>query len=324
MEKPRILITTYYLTPGDEVDRRLREAGYETLHHPMTGGRTEEELLDLLTGVVGAIASSDPFSARVIEAAKSLRVISRTGVGYDAVDVAAATDRGIVVTTTPGVNRNAVADWTMALLLCCARRVKENLTEVERGGWARHEGCDLAEKTLGIVGLGAIGKEVATRARAFRMRLLAFDIVRDLRFAEAQNVSYVDLGDLLSGSDFVSLHLPLDPLTRHFIGAEQLDRMKPTAYLINTARGGIVDTGALFEALREKRIAGAALDVVEDEPLPADSPLRGLPNVYLSPHVGGSTVDARRLSSAMAVDNLIAGLKGERPEGIVNPEVLGR
>jgi len=251
-------------------------------------------------------------------------VISRTGVGYDAIDVKAATARGVTVTTTPGVNRDAVADLAFALILCCARKLPENLAEVRRGGWKRHEGVDLAGKTLGIAGLGTIGKEVSQRAKAFKMRVLAYDLLQDLPFAEATGVAYVSLEDLLRQSDFVSIHCFLNDVTRHLINAERLALMKPTAYLINTARGGLVDTEALCRALQAKRIAGAALDVVEEEPLPADSPLRTFENVYLTPHAAGSTADARERSGAMAAENLICTLRGERPEGIVNPEVLTR
>ena len=324
MVTPRILITSIFLRAGDEVDRRLREAGFEPVYHPLTGKRTEEELIDLLRGIDGVIVSSDPFTARVLAAAPQLKVISRTGVGYDAIDMKAATARGIVVTTTPGVNRHAVAEWAMALMLCCARKLTTNLDEVRRGGWTRHEGIDLAGKTLGLVGLGTIGKEVAQRATAFEMRILAYDLVQDLPFAEAHRVTFVPLDQLLRESDFVSLHLFLNDASRHLINAERLALMKPTAYLINTARGGIVDTAALCLALKEKRIAGAGLDVVESEPLPPDSPLRECNNVYLSPHVGGASADARRLSGAMAAENLIRALRGERPQGIVNPEVLAR
>ena len=324
MTTTRVLITSIFLKAGDDVDRYLTSQGMEPVYRPWHGGRTEEELIDLLRGIDGAIVSTDPFTARVIQAADRLRVISRTGVGYDAVDVPAATRRGVIVTTTPGVNRHAVADWAMALILCCARKVPENLAEVRRGAWTRHEGMDLAEKTLGVVGLGTIGKEVAKRAKAFGMRLLAFDLVQDLPFAAGQGIAYVPLEDLLRQSDFVSIHCFLNAATRHLINAERLLLMKPTAFLINTARGGIVDTEALYRALHAKRIAGAGLDVFEGEPLRADNPLRTLENVYLSPHTAGSTADARRLSGATAAENLIRALRGERPDGIVNPEVLAR
>ncbi len=246
MTTPRVLITSIFLKAGDDVDRYLASQGMEPVYRPWHGGRTEEEMTGLLRGIDGAIVSSDPFTARVIQAADRLRVISRTGVGYDAVDVPAATKRGVIVTTTPGVNRHAVADWALALILCCARKVPESLAEVRRGAWTRHEGMDLAEKTLGVVGLGTIGKEVAKRAKAFGMRLLAFDLVQDLPFAAGQGIAYVPLEDLLRQSDFVSIHCFLNAATRHLINAERLLLMKPTAFLINTARGGIVDTEALY------------------------------------------------------------------------------
>jgi D-3-phosphoglycerate dehydrogenase/(S)-sulfolactate dehydrogenase len=324
MTAPRVLITSIFLKAGDDVDRYLREHGIETVYHPWHGGRTEEELIALLKGKDGAIVSTDPFTARVMQAADRLKVISRTGVGYDAVDVKAATERGIIVTITPGVNRHAVADWALALILCCSRKLSENMAEVRRGGWGRHEGVDLAGRTLGIVGLGTIGREVAKRAKGFGMRLLAFDPAQDVAFSESQGIAYVSLEELLRQSDFVSIHCFLNAASRHLIDGERLALMKPTAFLINTARGGIVDTEALCQALQAKRLAGAALDVFEGEPLRADSPLRTLENVYLTPHVAGSSADARRLSGATAAENLIRALNGERPAGIVNPEVLAR
>jgi D-3-phosphoglycerate dehydrogenase/(S)-sulfolactate dehydrogenase len=324
MTTHRILITTIFLHPGCTVDQRLRAEGWETIYKPLLGTRSEDELIDLLRGIDGVIVSSDPFTAKVLEASPQLKVISRTGVGYDAIDIKAATKRGIIVCNTPGVNRHAVAEWTFALLLSCTRKLKENQAEVRKGGWTRHEGMDLAEKTLGLVGLGTVGKEVAQRASAFEMRILACDVIRDAQFAEAHHVDFVPLEELLRESDFVSLHAFLNDKTRHLINAERLSLMKPTAFLINTARGGIVDTEALCRALAEKRIAGAALDVFEGEPLRGDSPLRALENVYLSPHVGGATADARRLSGSMGAENLICALKGERPPGILNSEVLSR
>ncbi|MEI7671659.1 MAG: phosphoglycerate dehydrogenase [Deltaproteobacteria bacterium] len=324
MNNHRILITSIFLHPGGEVDLKLRKEGCETIYKPFLTARGEDELIELLREVDGVIVSSDPFTARVLDASPQLKVISRTGVGYDAIDVKAATARGIIVCNTPGVNRHAVTEWTFALLLSCSRKLKENQAEVRAGGWTRHEGIDLAGKTLGLVGLGTIGKEVAQRADAFEMRILACDVIRDTQFAEAHRVTFVSLEELLRESDFVSLHTFQNEKTRHLINAERLALMKPTAFLINTARGGIVDTEALCRALTEKRIAGAALDVFEGEPLRAESTLRAIANLYLSPHVAGATADARRLSGAMAADNLVCALNGERPPGILNPDVLAR
>ncbi len=322
MAKPRVLLTSYWLQPGDEVDRRLKEAGCETVFNLWHGGRTEDEMIDILQGIDGAIVSIDPFTPRVLSAAKQLKVVSRTGVGYDATDVKAATENGVAVCIALGSNNFAVADYAFGLLLACSRRLLENLSEVPKGGWKRYQGRDVAGATIGIVGLGAIGKEVAKRARGFGMRILAYDVYRDEAFAAQHGVTYVSLEQLLRESDYVTLHILLNDQTKHLINAERLALMKPTAYLINTARGGIVDTQALYEALKERRIAGAALDVFENEPLEADSPLRSLDNVYLSPHAAGQSVQAMTLMGTMAADNVIAILKGERPAGIVNPEVL--
>lgn len=305
------------------MDKQLKAAGIEPVYNPWRGKRTEDEMLDILSGIDGAIVAGERFTPGVMDGAPRLRVISRTGVGYDAVDVPAATERGIVVCNTPGVNRHAVSEYTFALMLQCARKMRDNLTEVWKGGWARHEGIDLAGKTLGIVGLGTIGREVAQRARAFEMRILACDPRQDVQFAEEHQVSYVPLEQLLRESDFVTLHLFLNKESRHLINAERLAMMKPTAYLINTARGGIVDTAALYDALSGRRIAGAALDVFEEEPL-GESKLRELDNIYMSPHAGGVTSDARYLSGAYAAENLIRVLRGERPLYPVNPEVWER
>lgn len=320
----RVLVTSSFVKPGDEAHKRLQDAGLEAVFDYCEGSRTEEELIDLLRGIDGVVAGVDPFTARVLDTAPQLKVIARVGVGYDAIDVKAATKHGVAVTINPGVNRHAVAEYAFALMLYCSRRLQESLSEVRRGGWNRHEGLDLVGRTLGIIGLGTIGKEVAQRARAFEMRILAVDVLRDRQFAEEHGVTYVPLEQLLRESDFVTIHSFLDAGTHHMINDETLALMKPAAYLINTARGGLVDTAALHCALKEKRIAGAALDVFEQEPLDADSPLRELDNVYLSPHIAGSSSDVVRASALESVENVVRRLRGERPIYTVNPEVLGR
>ena len=317
----RCLITSYFLKPGDEADSRLREAGIATEFHPRNADRTEEELVRIAQGCDAAIASIDPFSARVFAQLPQLKIISRTGVGYDAIDLAAATRHGVAVCTGPGVNRHAVAEYAIGLMLQCARHFCENLASVQGGGWQRYEGFDLTGKTLGIIGLGPIGKEVAQRMRAFEMRLLAYDMVQDAQFAEAHGVTYVPLEDLLRESDLVTLHALLDARSRKCLNAERLALMKPTAYVVNTARGGLIDHDALYAALADKRIAGAALDAFEQEPL-AETPLRGLDNCWLSPHAAGSSRDARARSKQVAVDNILSFFRGERPRHILNPAVL--
>ncbi|HEX2924024.1 MAG TPA: phosphoglycerate dehydrogenase [Chloroflexota bacterium] len=322
MTQGRVLITTVFLHPDSEVDRFLRAAGLETIYRRWDGKRTEDDLIALLQEIDGAIVAGDKFTPRVIQSVDRLKVISRTGVGYDAIDVAAATARGIAVCSTPDVNKYSVADWTMTLLLQCARRTVQNETVLRSGRWDRVEGRELYESTLGIIGLGSIGKEVVRRARGFGMRIVAYDPFPDDAFAAEYGVSYLALEELLRQSDYVSLHTFLNKDTRHLINAERLALMKPTACLVNTSRGGVVDQEALYEALKERRIAWAALDVFEREPLEADSPLRTLDNVYLSAHAAGVTSDARRRSGSTAAENLVRVLRGEKPIHIVNPEVL--
>ena len=319
----RCLITSYFVKPGDEADALLLAAGVETAFQPRQGVRSEDEVIRMMQGFDAVIASIDPFTARVLEALPQLRIISRTGVGYDAIDVPAATQRGVAVCTGPGVNRHAVAEYAIALMLQCARHVSEHLASVQARRWDRFEGFDLAGKTVGIIGLGTIGKEVAQRLRAFEVRMLAYDIVQDVQFAEAYGVAYVGLDELLRESDIVTLHAFLDERSKQLLNAETISRMKPSAFLINTARGGLIDEDALYEALRDQRIAGAALDAFGEEPL-GDTPLRGLSNCWLSPHAAGSTRDARARSKLVAAENIVRFFRGERPIHIVNPEVLNR
>jgi D-3-phosphoglycerate dehydrogenase len=318
MSNPRVLITTRFLKAGSELDIFLRKAGLEPVFKQC---HTEEEMIAALQGIDAIICSSDPLPARVIESADRLKVIARTGVGYNTVDVAAATAKGIPVCILPGANRHAVAEFAFTLMLAYARKLLQNLAEVEKGGFVSHNGVELAGKTLGIIGLGTIGKEVAQRARAFEMRILATDPVRYEQFAEEHGVTYVPLEQLLRESDFITLHCLLDKSTRHLINAERIGLMKPTAILVNTSRGGVVDNEALYQALKEKRIAGAALDVHEQEPL-GDSPLRGLDNALLTPHAAAATVEYRNRAPFLAADEVIRVLRGEPAEHAVNPEVF--
>jgi D-3-phosphoglycerate dehydrogenase/(S)-sulfolactate dehydrogenase len=209
-------------------------------------------------------------------------------------------------------------------MLQCARKLCENLHEGRSGGWAWRQGRDLAGRTLGIVGLGAIGKQVARRARAFDMKVLAYDVARDDPFAARHGVQYATLEDLLRESDYVSVHLFFDAKSRHLINAERLALMKPSAYLINTSRGGVIDSLALHDALKAKRIAGAALDVFEKEPLEPDSPLRKLDNLYISPHCSGASDDPRNAQIVMAAENALRVLRKEPPLYILNPDALKR
>ncbi|QFU88444.1 phosphoglycerate dehydrogenase [Amycolatopsis sp. YIM 10] len=312
----RVLLTTAYLEPGGEVDRLLRGAGFETVFAHRGGPR----LRRVITDVDAVVAGTDAFTAEVIDAATRLKVFGRCGAGYDNIDVEAATRNGIAVTFTPGANRRSVAEHVLALMLNCARLIPRNLAAVAAGGWDQRSGRELAGATLGIVGLGSIGKTVARLALAIGMRVVAYDPFLDTDFVADTGIEVRSLDGLLAEADFVSLHLFLDDSTRRLIDARALALMKPGAYLINTARGEVVDENALADALEAGHLAGAGLDVVEVEPLPADSRLRRLDNAIVTAHIGAATVEARSRSSLMAARQVIDLLQGRTPENLVNPE----
>jgi D-3-phosphoglycerate dehydrogenase / 2-oxoglutarate reductase len=261
----------------------------------------EAEMVELVRGCAGLIVGVDPVTRRVLEAGP-LRVVVKYGSGMDNIDLDAAGALDVEVSSTPGANARSVAELAIALLLALARNVALHDRGVRDGSWHRRTGVELADKQLGIVGYGAIGREVARIALGLDMQVVAHDpLVHDAE------VPLVELDELYATSDAVSLHLPLTDETRGLIGARELATMKPTGFLINTARGGLVDEAALAQALRSGRIAGAALDGFEEEPL-GESPLRGLDNVVFSPHAGASTHEAVLRAAAAAVDQLLASL----------------
>ena len=269
------------------------------------------------------IAGMEPVPAEVIEGATDLRVISRFGVGYDNVDVAAATRRGIPVTYIPDAMVDAVADLTLGLMLAVARRIPEFDRGMKAGEWPRYPAFDVCRKTLAIWGTGRIGLAVAERARGFRMTLLGHDPVPNPRFVEELGGDYVERDELLARADFLTLHLPLTPATDRVLDAEALARMKPTAFVINAARGGLVDEDALHDALTNGRLGGYATDVFRKEP-PAPHPLWSLPNVVATPHIASYTDGAITRMARAALENLLMVLEGKRPEHVVNPEVYER
>ncbi len=288
---------------------------------------TREELLAAVRGRDGVLCLlTDAIDAEALDAAAGCRIFANYAVGYNNIDVAAATARGIAVTNTPGVLTDATADLTWALLMATARRIAEGDRYTRAGefrGWAPMLllGGDISGHTLGIIGAGRIGTAVALRSRGFRMRVLYFDRVQNEALEQAVGAQRVGLETLLAESDFVCVHVNLDETTRHLIGARELSRMKPTAYLVNTSRGPVIDEAALVEALRAGEIAGAGLDVFEDEPALAPG-LAELPNAVVPPHLGSATVGTRTRMATLAATNLVAMLDGRRPPNIVNPEVL--
>jgi glyoxylate reductase len=272
---------------------------------------------------------SEAVDQELLDACPGLRVVSNVAVGYNNVNVAACTRRGIVVTNTPDVLTDTTADFAWTLLMATARRLVEADRYVREGRFKQWEymlllGGDIHGKTLGVVGFGRIGRAMARRALGFGMRVLYQDAVAaDAATERELNATRVDLGTLLRESDFVTLHTPLIPETRHLINAESLRTMKKTAYLINAARGPVVDEAALVEAIREQRIAGAGLDVFEEEPT-VHPGLIGLPNVVLAPHIASASQETRLKMATLAVENCLAVLEGKTPPTPVNPEVLPR
>ena len=321
-DRPRVLVTSWLVQEDDPALQILRDSGCEVVMGRSPRPRTVEDMSQAIKGIDGIVAGSDNYSAPVIAAADKLKVIVRVGVGYDTVDLAAATAKGIQVGTTPGTNHHAVADYAFALILALARRVVQHHNTTQAGQWARVAGPDVYGKTIGIVGLGAIGKGMARRARGFDMTVLAYDVYKDEAFAQANQVRYVELDELFSKADYVTLHTPLLPETRNLVNAERLRQMKPTAYLVNTARGELVDLDALIAAVKEGRLAGAGLDVFPKEP-PVGHPILQTENVIVSPHVAGGSIEANLAAGKMACESVVAVLKGGRVAHCVNPDVYG-
>ncbi|MGI5127785.1 NAD(P)-dependent oxidoreductase [Pseudonocardia sp. CA-107938] len=310
-----MLITTDYLRPGDDVDRFLTRAGLQTVHSPMVSRRDPDELAAALVGIDAALVANEPLTAAVLARASRLRVIVRTGVGHDSVDVAAAARLGITVSNLPGINANAVAEYTLGLLLAGARRLVQSAQGVARGGWPREDGHELRGSTLGLIGYGASARAVVPLARAFGMDVVcATNLPAELR---DPGVRFVELPELLSVSDHVSVHTALTERTRGLLDATAFQRMRPTAMLVNTARGAIVDEDALVAAVRAGEIAGAALDVTAEEPLPSDSPLRGVDGIVVYSHMAGQTAEARAAAALRGAEELVAALAG-RAQFVVN------
>lgn len=269
----------------------------------------------------------DRVDTLLLEAAPELKVVSQLGVGVDHIDVARATRQGILVGNTPGVLVGATADLAFALLMSAARRVGESERWLRDGKWimAFHPmfwlGADIHQATLGIIGLGQIGLEMAKRGRGFDMHVLYYSRTRKPELEARYGLEYADRAELLRSADFVSLHVPLTPETHHYIAEEELRLMKPTAILINVARGPVVDSSALYSALKEGWIRAAAMDVTDPEPMLPDDPLLTLENLVVTPHIGSASEESRRQMCLMAARNLLAGIKGRRLEHCVNEEL---
>jgi D-3-phosphoglycerate dehydrogenase len=316
----RVLATPRTFAGDERAEQLLQEAGCQLIRNPYGRLLTEDEMITLISEIDGIIIGLDPLSERVLERATRLKVISKYGVGLDNIDIAAATARKIPVAFTPGTNSAAVAELAFGLMLDAARQISASDRQIRQGQWGRFSGTQLWGKTLGLIGTGQIGQQLALRARGFEMPILCYDVHPDYSWAERMGASYVTLPELLRRSDFVSLHIPLNSATHHLIGGAELEMMKPTAIIINTSRGGIIDEEALYKALSEKRLRAAGLDVVECEP-PENTPLAQLDNVVLTSHIGAHTSEASAAMSLLAAENVVAALQGGRPKFVANKEI---
>ncbi len=326
MDKPKVYVSRKL--PQKALDMISAECEMEV--NPNNRVLTRRELEEAVKGIDGLLCLlTDTIDAGLLELNPDLKVIANYAVGYNNIDVGACTTKGIPVSNTPGVLTDTTADFAWTLLMATARRIVEADRFVRDGkyeGWGpmMFLGGDIHGKTLGVIGMGRIGQAFASRTKGFDMRVVYYDAFRKTEEEEAElGIEYLEFDELLKCSDFISIHVPYIPETEHLIGKGELELMKKTAYLINTARGPIVDEEALVNALREGEIAGAGLDVYEDEPELA-SGLAELDNVILAPHIASASIETRTKMAVMAAENLLAGLKGKDMPNIINPEVLDK
>lgn len=320
----RILVTptSFNRERAPEAWKKLSAFTTDIVCNPFGKPLAENESSPLLAGVDGWIAGLDSITAKVLEnAPASLKVISRYGVGFERVDLKAASGKGITVTNTPGANAEAVADLALGLMLSVARRIPALDREVKAGGWPRTTGVELFGKTLGILGLGAIGKGVARRAQGFSMHVVAYDPWMDKAYAERNGIIPMELDALLACSDVISLHLPLTPQTANLLNAKRFKQLKTGVILVNTARGGLMDEDALFGHLESGHIGGLGLDAFAVEP-PGNSPLFRFDNVVATPHAGAHTSEAAANMAMLSVENLIAILTGQDCPFVVRSPIV--
>lgn len=310
----RVLVTpTSYAKHDPRLRAELEAAVGEVVYNPTSRPLTSAEVRELLPGCDGYIAGLDVIDRAALEGADRLKVIARYGVGVEKVDLDAARARGIRVTNTPGANASAVAELALGLMLALARQIPAAAQATRAGEWPRFNGIGLEGKTVGLLGIGAIGKQVARRARAFDCAVIAYDPFADAAFAQAHGVELLPQADVVARADFLSLHLPVLPETRGLVGAALLAQMKPGSFLVNTARGELVDEAALLAALQSGQLAGAALDCFSLEPPGADNPLLALPQVIATPHIGAHTDSATSAMGWMAQRDCLAVLRGDAP-----------
>lgn len=327
MARPKVYVSRVVPTPALDIIRNVAEIRmWEREEVPPPRDVLLSEVADC-DGLLSLL--TDRIDDELLAHAPRLKVVGNMAVGYDNIDVAAATRRGVLVSNTPDVLTETTADFAFALLMAAARRLVEADAFARAGKWKTWgplllAGQDIHGATLGLVGLGRIGSAVARRAKGFAMTVLYYDPIRRADLETSLDIEYRTMNDVLRDSDFVSVHVPLTPETRHLLGAEQFRMMKPTAVLINAARGPIVDQAALVEALRTRTIYAAGIDVFEQEPVLPDDPLLSLDNVVVAPHIASASIPTRTRMATLAAENIAAVLQGRRPPTPVNPEVLDR
>ncbi len=310
----RVLVTPRsFASTSSKPKEMLEEKGYQLIYNDKGRPIKKEEMMDLIPDIDGIIIGIDCFDNDIINQANNLKVISKYGVGVDNIDMLTAKISNVVVCNTPTANTDAVADLAFALMLSLARRIPEADRETKAGNWKKIIGNAVYGKTLGVIGLGKIGRALVKRAKGFDMNILVFDIFHDNEFAEKYGIKYVNIDRLLMESDYISLHTPLNDETRNIISTDEFKKMKDTAFLINTSRGGIIDERALYHALRDGYLRGAALDAFLNEP-PQGSPLRDLDNIIMTSHNGAYTEEAIASMGIQAVQNLIDVFEGREPE----------
>ena len=325
--KKKVLITQpwdkVFVPVFDSLVKELEEKDLEVIIDPNDKTNlTEEEVLERAPGLFAHICGTDAWTSKAIDKADQLKIISRIGVGYDTVDIPYATQKGIVVTTTPGAGAETVAEQAYAMIMAIARQLDKGNRLVREGYWGRVYSLSLYRKTLGIIGLGQIGKQLSKIVNGFDMNIIAYDPYPNEQFAKENNIRLVGLDELLTQSDFISLHLPKNPQTIDLIGERELAMMKSTSIIVNCARGGIINELALYNALKNEQIFGAGIDVFVNEPINMDNPLLTLDNIVLMPHNAGTTDEGKNKVVGAAVRNVIEFLDGKVPHGIRNPEVL--
>jgi len=311
----KVLITTpTFARYSPSALQLLQNAGLEVIRTPQAVAAEADVLKCIDNDVVAIIAGLEQITKAVIASAPSLKVVAKHGIGVDNIDLDAAKARGIRVVNAPGTNAEAVADLVFGLMICTARRLPDAAARLRAGEWPRMIGRQVWGATLGIVGLGMIGKAVARRAHGFNMKVLAYDPYFDQEFARSNDIQQASLDEILTQSDFVTLHMPYSEETKNLISEKEFKKMKPSAFLINAARGGVVDEAALLQALSNKTILGAAIDAFSKEPPPVDSPFLNLPNVVCTPHMGAYTEEALQLTSEFAAKTVLEVLAGNKPK----------